>query len=233
VHGPGLNILPQVILWAWERPEDLEFLDPQRFGVAFLSQTLVLEGNAVRVYPRHQPLKLSPQTKLIAVTRIEAQTTRSSRPDLTAGQEEKLVVLILKTLELPNVLAIQVDFDAATSERTFYASLLQRLRERLPQNVPLSITALASFCVGDRWLSGLPVDEAIPMTFRMGADNNKIRTLLAKGNDFREPLCQRSYGFALDEPMNMPLDDSRRIYLFNSAPWTAQDLLAFQERLRQ
>ena len=24
--------LPHVILWAWERPEDLEFLDPQRFG---------------------------------------------------------------------------------------------------------------------------------------------------------------------------------------------------------
>ena len=31
----GARNLPPVILWAWERPEDLEFLDSQRFGVAF------------------------------------------------------------------------------------------------------------------------------------------------------------------------------------------------------
>lgn len=38
----GNKDLPPVILWAWERPEDLEFLNSQRFGVAFLAQTLTL-----------------------------------------------------------------------------------------------------------------------------------------------------------------------------------------------
>lgn len=32
------NSFPRTILWAWERPEDLEFLDPREFAVAFLAQ---------------------------------------------------------------------------------------------------------------------------------------------------------------------------------------------------
>src|SRR5262245_52195128 len=64
---------PKTILWAWERPEDLEFLDPSRYAVAFLAQTVVLKGDDVVSVPRHQPLKLSPGLELIAVTRVESQ----------------------------------------------------------------------------------------------------------------------------------------------------------------
>ena len=56
------------------------------------------------------------------------------------------------------------------------------------------MTALASFCVGDRWLDGLPVDEVVPMIFRMGTDNERIRSFLAAGNDFQDPMCRTSYG---------------------------------------
>ena len=35
---------PKVLLWAWQRPEDLRFLDPQRAGVAFLAATITLSG---------------------------------------------------------------------------------------------------------------------------------------------------------------------------------------------
>src|SRR6266550_1062715 len=65
------NKFPHTILWAWERPEDFEFLDPNRFAVAFLAQTLILKGGDVVLNPRRQPLKVSPETRLIAVTRIE------------------------------------------------------------------------------------------------------------------------------------------------------------------
>jgi len=30
--------------------------------------------------------------------------------------------------------------------------------------MPLSMTALASWCESDRWLAGMPVAEAVPMT---------------------------------------------------------------------
>ena len=227
----GEKSLPRIILWAWERPEDLEFLDPQRFGVAFLAQTLVLQNDEVILRPRHQPLKVSPQVKLIAVTRIESQKTTGKRVALSAAQRESLVTLILKTLVLENVSAIQVDFDAAVSERDFYRRLLQDLREKLPDHVPLSMTALASFCVGDRWLGDLPVDEAVPMIIRMGADDLKIRDFLATGNDFREPLCRRSYGSALDEPVEMKADPSRRLYVFNNHSWSAADVALLEDRI--
>ena len=56
---------PRQILWVWERPEDLEFLDPQQYAVAFLAQTLILKNNEVVFNPRRQPMKVPPAVKLI------------------------------------------------------------------------------------------------------------------------------------------------------------------------
>jgi len=225
--------IPPVVLWAWERPEDLESLDPQKVAVAFLAQTLILRGDEVEFRPRRQPLKVSPATKLIAVTRIESSKTTGDRAFLSGSQKEQLITLISKTLELKNVVAIQVDFDAAVSERDFYRELLEGLRQKLPDHVPLSMTALASFCLGDRWLEDLPVDEAVPMIFRMGADDQSIKRYLANGNDFAEPLCRKSYGIATDEPLTAKIDQARRVYVFNTRAWTQDDLVALSERTRK
>lgn len=222
--------LPPVILWAWERPEDLEFLDSKRFGVAFLAQTLVLRGDEVDLNARHQTLKVSPATKLVAVTRVESKKTTGEKAGLTAMQRQRLVTLIARTAQFENVSAIQVDFDAAVSEREFYRELLQELRQKLPDQVGLSMTALASFCVGDRWLDDLPVDEAVPMIFRMGADDKNIKNFLAAGEDFREPLCQTSYGIALDEPVQLKFS-ARRVYAFVDRAWTEKDVALLEERL--
>ena len=222
------NKFPKVILWAWERPEDLQFLDPERFGVAFLAQTLELQGDEVVFRPRRQPLKVAPETTLIAVTRIESQKTTGRSASLSAAQRVQIVSLVMRTLNLKNVSAIQIDFDAVTSEREFYRALLQDLRQQLPDNIPLSMTALASFCIGDPWIKDLPVDEAVPMMFRMGTDNDSIRSMLAAGKDFRDPLCRRSYGVAADEPVAMEFDSSRRLYVFNVRPWIEKDVAPFQ-----
>jgi len=224
---------PSIILWAWERPEELEFLDSRRYAVAFLAQTLTLKGDDVGFTPRHQLLRVSPTAELIAVTRIESQKTTGQRAALTPAQRERLVALILKTLELNRVAAIQIDFDAVSSERDFYRALLRDLRARLPDDVPLSITALASFCIGDRWLNDLPVDEAVPMIFRMGTDDRSIKSLLSAGGDFGEPLCRRSYGIAVDEPLEMKFEKSRRLYVFNNHAWTEKDVASIQQRIQQ
>ncbi|MDX6611924.1 MAG: hypothetical protein QOD75_1110, partial [Blastocatellia bacterium] len=150
-------------------------------------------------------------------------------PALSATQKEKVIELVLKSLERSNVSALQIDYDAATSEREFYRGVLLGLRARMPDNLPLSMTALASFCVGDRWLSDLPVDEAVPMIFRMGADDRQIKNLLAGGGDFHEPLCRASYGVALDEPVTLSFRDSRRRYIFNRRSWIKDDVLSLVE----
>ena len=227
------NHFPRVVLWAWERPEDLKSADPKRFAVAFLAQTLALKNDDVILNPRHQPLDVSPETKLMAVTRIESQKTTGQYASLSDAQRHKAVALILRTMQLPNVLAIQIDFDATSSERGFYRALLHDVRAKLPDNLTLSMTALASFCVGDRWLTDLPVDEAVPMIFRMGADDRTIKNFLSSGEDFREPLCQKSYGIAVDEPLDIHFKPGRRVYVFNHRSWKASDIASISERIAQ
>ena len=220
--------IPPVMLWAWERPVDLEYLDTKRYGVAFLAQTLTLKDNEVVSYQRRQPLHVTPQTTLMAVTRIESDKTEAGAC-LSASQRERVVELILKSVERNNISAVQVDFDAVTSEREFYRQLLHELRQKLPQQIPLSMTALASFCVGDRWLKDLPVDEAVPMIYRLGPDDERIKTMLAGGYDFREPLCRKSYGISIDEPFAHSLSDGRRLYVFNPRPWTGREYAALEK----
>ncbi len=216
--------MPQKILWAWERPEDLRFADPKEFGVAFLAQTLFLENDAVNRVARRQPLEVNPGAYMIAVTRIETMQETSKRPAYSDEQIAKTVELIKRTLELPNVKGVQIDFDAAVSERAFYRKLMLELKRQLPKETPLTMTSLASWCTGDAWFNDFPVDEAVPMVFVMGADTEKVRNYLRNGNDWQEPLCKGSYGISIDEPKLDNLKPNRRIYYFKNSAWNRSDL---------
>jgi hypothetical protein len=223
--------IPPVILWAWEREEDLKFIDSDRIGVAYLAQTIVLQGGDTVLKPRRQPLQVNENTYLIAVTRIE--TNKQLRPDLSEKQMDDAIDLILKTLQKKNVKALQIDFDVVTSERDFYRKLLNKLRPQMAKEIPLTITALASFCIGDTWYGDLPVDEAVPMIFRMGADDEKVKKYLISGKDFNESLCLTSYGLSLDEPINTEFRQNRRFYIFNNRSWNKTDLDKIYEISKQ
>lgn len=205
--------LPPVIVWAWERPEKLAFINTDQVGVAFLAKTLRLEDDRVLSRPRLQPLELAPGTKLIAVVRIE-----SDHPRLSFTQLEQSVQEITKLSALSGISAVQIDFDAKVSERDFYRNLLRELRRQLPSSTSLSITALASWCEGDIWLSDLPIDEAVPMLFRMGLD----RTRFQSGRPFDAAICQSAAGVSTDEPITAPPVD--RLYIFNPKPWSRDSL---------
>lgn len=223
--NPNLsNEMPNKILWAWEREEDLRFLDAEKFGVAFLAQELTLQGEDVLFKPRRQPLEIAPKTYLIAVTRIETSKDQKYRAKLSDEQREKLVSLVKRSLELPDVRAVQIDFDAVVSEREFYRSLMKELKASLPENTPLTMTSLASWCVGDAWFNDFAVDEAVPMAFQMGADDERIRSFLSNGNDWREPLCKGAYGISIDEPLKISFAPNRRFYYFNPKPWKKSHL---------
>lgn len=212
---------PAVMLWAWERNEDLTFLKNENVGVAYLAQTLILSKTEVILRPRFQPLKVNPETHLVAVTRIESYRPKS---EFSEFQLEETAKLIAKTSLDERIRGIQIDFDVKVSEREFYRKLLHRVREQIPKDKPLTITALASFCMGDRWMKDLPIDEAVPMLFEMGADTRNIRLRLKNEKDFSEPLCRTSYGLATYEPLDAKLKPNRTIYYFNSRAWKTQDL---------
>src|SRR5947208_1276081 len=64
---------PRLVLWAWERPEKLEFLNPQSAGVAFLARSVSWRGGQIISRPRLQPLQVPPGTLLMAVVRLESE----------------------------------------------------------------------------------------------------------------------------------------------------------------
>ena len=211
---------PRVFVWAWERPEDLYWLDPRTTGVAFLARTVCLKDDAVGVRPRMQPLRVPPGTVLMAVVRVETGG-RAAHADPAPMAEA-----IADGAAIPNVRALQVDFDAVASERGFYRAVLDDVRGRLPAGIPLSITALASWCESDNWLSGLPVAEAVPMLFRMGPDH------YSPGSDFRNPLCRSSVGISTDElPARIP--SGRRVYVFDPRAWSEEHLQAVLRKVNQ
>src|SRR5204863_6494603 len=123
------------------------------------------------------------------------------RPTFDTEMADKTATLIKTTLDLPDVKAVQVDFDAVSSERAFYRELMNELKKQLPPETPLTMTSLASWCTGGAWFNDFPIDEAVPMVFRMGSDEEKIRNYLRNANDWREPLCRGSYGLSIDDPI--------------------------------
>jgi hypothetical protein len=219
----GPRSLPQLMLWAWERPTDLRSLDAG-IGVAFLSQTLVARNGALLVEPRRNPLRVAPHTPLVAVTRIE-HGDGSLRDTLVTSMAEA----IAGTASLPRVRGVQIDFDAAESERGFYRSLVHAVRTMLGADVPLSITALASWCAQDRWMDGLPVSEAVPMLFRLGPINTPYAGI-ARSSAAAAAECRGALGTSLDEPLRLRAA-GRRVYVFNASAWTPASVTQAREVL--
>jgi hypothetical protein len=224
--------LPRLMLWAWERPTDLRSLAPD-VGVAFLAQTLIVRNDAVETTPRRNPLLVSPHTPLVAVTRIESHAPRLRSGQGAAESLQTMVktmaTAIAATASLARVRGVQIDFDAADSEREFYRALVVAVRQAVGPEVPLSITALASWCAQDRWMAGLPVDEAVPMLFRMGPLHAPY-VGLARSPSAAAAECRGALGTSLDEPLHLRAA-GRRVYVFTASPWTAASLTQAREVL--
>lgn len=214
------------MLWAWESPQDLRFLKHGE-GVAFLAGEFWVEGEGMRWMPRRNPLRVNPGTPLMAVLRIESRHAVWAR-----SQREACLKQALALLSLPQVRGLQIDFDAKESEREAYAAILHDLRVRLPKDRPLSITALASWCLGDPWLKAheAVVDEAVRMLFRMGGEGDRVRKSLGQGQEFTVNSARHSYGISTDEPLPR-LRSGRRCYVFHPGPWTSQAWEDFRVRL--
>jgi hypothetical protein len=182
----------------------LRFVDPHTTGVAFLTRTISWSGGRAESRPRLQPLKIPVGVPLMAVVRLEGI---GPLPDVQA-----LAAPILRDAARPGIRALQIDFDARVSQRAWYRDLLARLRGGLPAGEPLTITALASWCAGDTWMGGLPVADAVPMLFRMGAGEPRGRSSFSAG------LCQSSLGISTDEwPAQAPR--GRRLFVFSPRAW--------------
>jgi hypothetical protein len=217
----------RVVLWVWERPEDLSTVDPATTELAVLVKSIELRQSGILSRPRFQPVKAPPGIGSISVVRIDSDPGFTATPAATGRVVEEIAHA------LPSgVRSLQVDYDARESERAFYREVLTRVRNDLPGGTHLSITALASWCLDDPWIRDLPIDEAVPMLFRMGGDRRYVVQHLSSGGDFKLSVCRQSLGLSLDEPIDR-LPARRRLFFFSPMRWSDRGLSAVADaRLR-
>jgi hypothetical protein len=219
--------LPRLTVWAWERREDLREVDARTTAVAYLDRTVLVNGGVVRgvqIVPRRQSMLLPATAGLvrIAVVRVEVGAGMA----LDTVQADVAAKAIADAADGHEVAALQVDFDARRSEREWYAEVLRRVRAKMPAGMPLSMTALASWCSYDgAWMRGLPVDEAVPMLFRMEPDRRREGVRGWGAGDFavREPICAGSVGISTREAWP-PDTRARRVYVFADRGWNRDGL---------
>ena len=213
-----MDRLPRLTVWAWERREDLRAVDPATTAVAWLDRTVVLDGRGMEVVPRRQALLLPASAGLVRIAVVRVETGAGATLDDDSAERAAEAIAEAAT---PDAAALQVDFDARQSERGWYADVLRQVRARMPAAMPLSITALASWCSYDGgWLENLPVDEAVPMLFRMEPDRRRLSVSGWGAGDFaiREPLCMGSVGISTTEAWPPDLEQ-RRVYVFADRGW--------------
>ncbi|HEY9791642.1 MAG TPA: hypothetical protein V6D22_14660 [Candidatus Obscuribacterales bacterium] len=216
--------LPPRVLWAWQRSEDLSYINPRDFGVAYLACHAVLTEDSVLEHWRDQPLHVPPDTVLSPVLRID--TSRNHAANLSEEQLWKLAKIVGRISALPRTAQVQIDFDAVETERPFYRRLLELVKKENPQ-IRLSITALASWCIFDNWIKDLPVAETVPMLFSLGTERAKVLLYFRTCGDFLVTGCCKSLGLSLeDEEVNklmIPKAKERtiavRFYVFTKTAW--------------
>lgn len=197
---------PVLILWAWDRLEDLTFLQPGEAELAGLLGTITLINGEARVEGRRLPLKVPPAISILGVVRLESDG--SALPDAARVAQE-----IRNLTSRPRVSGIQIDFDARASQLGWYKQLLKELG-------PVSMTALASWCLDKPWFAGPDVREAAPMLFRMGPQQPQLLRRLRRQGQFA-PGCPEAIGISTDEPMAW-LPPAPRVYVFHPKPWTEE-----------
>lgn len=231
--------LPNRVLWAWKRSEDLSTISPREFGVAYLACHIFILGKTIKWQSRNQPLKVPSNTMVVPTIRIDVD--RGEKPALSDQQIEKIVHQIEICSRAPHTAQVQIDFDALKSERPFYNALLQRLRKALPNSIPISITALASWCLFDNWIKDLPIDESVPMMFSLGGERDKVLRYFRQGRDFLDLRARQSLGLSLeDTPVNelmIPIVQKRkipvRVYVFTRTAWTEKKIQTARTMLNQ
>jgi len=205
-----------LIVWAWERPEDLRFAGPG-VEIADHSGFMVLAGD--RLFARGRRFPLLAAAAAVTTSVVHVQIDRRVRLRWSDALRRRTVDAVVAYGLARRPQRLQIDFEVGASERPVLLGVLAGVAARLPAGTALSMTAIASWCDGERWLDAAPVDEIVPMLFRMGQQGAALRTRLAHGGDFANPRCRTALAVSTDAPIARA-PPGRRVYLFNPHSWT-------------
>ena len=147
----------RLVIWAWERPEDLRFAHGAE--VAVQTGFIDLVGEHMVARGRRFALKTDPGAVTTSVVHVQIEHRIA-----LVWSSARRVQLARKVVELARpgqYRRVQIDFEVRASERQILLDLLHDVRAMLPKETILSMTALASWCDHETWLEGAPVDEVV------------------------------------------------------------------------
>lgn len=225
---PARAARPALVLWAWERPEDLRTASAAT-EVAALVGFVQLEGDGLWARPRRFPLLTAPGARLTAVVHVQVDPAKPL--DWTPALRARTAAAVLTLARRPGFAAVQIDFEVPASDRQALIDLARDVRASLPASTPLSMNALASWCETESWIDQAPVDEIVPMLFRLGRGGDRLRARIEAGGDFADPRCRGAVGLSTDTPLK-GWPHGRRVYVFNPKSWTPAEIAAVEKDLR-
>lgn len=235
-NGWSNNQTPQFMLWCWEAPQDLRQV-PAETGIAFLAATIRIHKDSLSYKPRMQPLQLAPNAYVLPVVRIE--TDRDASAEFEMSQIDKIARLIANLAGGTNDKRVQIDFDARATERAFYCTMLNELRQHLPASSNISVTALASWCLDDRWTDALRVEQIVPMFFSMGYGGKKALARAISRGAIDSGDSPPAIGLSASEPDIINalgahgLLKGKSIFLFASHGWTNSSAQRTEQEVRK
>jgi len=189
---------------------------------AVLVESLVLRGSGVEHGGRKQPLPLPDGVRLVPVVHVEAADDAPA--DFTPAQRDAIVAAVRRHAAeaASGAGLLQLDFEAPPRQREAYRALVSAVREVLPADLRLGVTALAHWCVQGDWLDRLPVDEVVPMLYRLGPHADDWRRRFTQDDAALARRCRGpALGFATnDPPPPALLARTARPYWFDEAAWS-------------
>lgn len=228
-------------LWAWENNQNMSFC-PTGVAVCYYAGTVVVRRGRVILKPRLATLHIPGRIANMPSIRIETggHLGEEGTARDTSDTVDEMVRVVANTWRRARQsrpsqqMACQIDFDARTSERAAYKLFLKRLRTVLPPHTRISITALASWLLDDRWLNNAACDEACAMLFSMGNSRQEVLQLLEKRSLVTPAGIDLAIGVSATERETTQalarlglLKHAQRLYVFNSLPWTAHRYRTF------
>jgi len=215
---------PRLVIWSWEHDDNLRFVDPKEAAVAFYAGTITLGRETATLQRRKNFLRLNEKTVSFPVFRIEPAHPTELISDAAF---ERAAETIVEYLQQHPSREIQIDFDAGKRDREAYLKFLHSLKSELPPQTSISITALGSWCLYDKWLEPAQVNETVAMMFSLGKDSKDTLAALARTPLDSGARCAQSVGIALNERQtntllseHSSLARASRVYAFRPLGWT-------------
>jgi hypothetical protein len=225
-HSETFASIERGVAWIWPDSNGpraaSDAAPPPYLEAAVLSESLVLRAAGVEHGGRTQALVLPHGVRLLPVIHVEAAADAPAA--LTPVQRAAVLAAVRRQAGTAAAGAglLQLDFEAPPRQREAYVRLVGDIREALPANVRLSVTALAHWCVQGDWLDRLPVDEVVPMLYRLGPQAASWRQRFERADAQLARRCRGpALGFATNDlPPARLLARITRPYWFDEAAWS-------------